>query len=396
MSPVLVLLANQQPADDPTNEPGALSRWVGDLTGQQWLEDLVAVSIEPLAEAFGIIVLAWITSRLVRRGIAKIVEEMKDPDHQRRIGLIKKRVRLGALQEGDRPRSLRRIQRADALGALLKSVASGVIWTVAAFMVLGAFGVNLGPLIAGAGIVGVALGFGSQALVRDFLSGIFMLVEDQYGVGDIIDAGEAAGVVEGVGLRTTRIRDVNGTLWHLPNGEIQRVGNMSQEWARTLLDVGVSYGTDIDQAAGIILDVATRMAAEDDYVPAFLDEPEIWGVERLGPDSVDIRLVVKTKPGDQWGIGRELRRRIKLAFDAAGIEIPFSQRTVWLRTDATGADRAPAIELSGSGAGAGAEGAETGDSGGEDERDAGAVTRPPAKQHAPRSAPDEPGPDRRS
>jgi small-conductance mechanosensitive channel len=331
---------------DLTDDPGPIARWIGETTGQAWLQDLVAGLIAPLSKVVVILVLAYVASRLLRRAINKMVVEMKDPDNTRRLGLIKKRVRLGALQEGHRPQSLRRAQRGDALGALLRSVVSGVVWVVAAFMVLGAFGIDLGPLIAGAGIVGVALGFGSQALVKDFLSGIFMLVEDQYGVGDIIDAGDAVGVVEGVGLRTTRIRDVNGTLWHLPNGEIRRVGNMSQEWARALLDVGVAYGTDVDEASRIILEVATSMAHEEEYAPLFLDEPELWGVQNLGPDSVDIRLVIKTKPGEQWGIGRELRARIKRAFDAADVEIPFPQRTVWLRTEANGAPAVPAIEPS--------------------------------------------------
>jgi hypothetical protein len=210
---------------------------------------------------------------------------------------------------------------------------SVVIWTIVVITILGVFGVNLGPLIAGAGIIGIAIGFGAQDLVKDFLSGVFMLLEDQYGVGDIIDAGEAAGVVEGVTLRSTRVRDVTGTLWHIPNGEIRRIGNMSQEWARALLDIGVAYGTDVDVASQLILRVATDMAHEDDYQEVFLDEPEIWGVENLGTDSVDIRLVIKTQPGQQYAIARELRRRIKRAFDTAEVEIPFPQRTVWLRTE---------------------------------------------------------------
>jgi small conductance mechanosensitive channel len=212
-------------------------------------------------------------------------------------------------------------------------------------MVLGTFAINLGPLIAGAGIIGIALGFGAQDLVKDFLSGVFMLIEDQYGVGDIIDAGEATGVVEGVTLRSTRIRDVEGTLWHVPNGEIRRVGNMSQEWARSLLDVAVAYGADIDVVSELIQRVASEMAHEPAYQETFLDEPEMWGVQDLGNDAVALRLVIKTRPGEQWAISRELRRRIKNAFDAADVEIPFPQRTVWLRTEKPvsfgGADAAP-------------------------------------------------------
>ena len=343
-----VWLLAQSESQEPSDDPSAFTDWVYEVTGWQWLADLIDGLFEPIVESVVIVVLAYVISVLVRRFISKTVEEMKDPDTHHRVGLIKKRIRFGRLQEGERPYTVRRSQRADALGALAKSVSSAVVWTLAFFMVLGAFGVELGPLIAGAGIVGVALGFGSQALVKDLLSGVFMLVEDQYGVGDIVDVGEATGVVEGVGLRTTRIRSVDGTLWHVPNGEIRRVGNMSQQWARALLDVGVAYGTDTDKASEIIKRVADEMATEEDYADKFLDEPEIWGVQNLGPDSVDIRLVIKTLPGEQWAISRELRARIKRAFDAADVEIPFPQRTVWLRTDAT-EETAPKRSREGSG-----------------------------------------------
>jgi small conductance mechanosensitive channel len=146
-----------------------------------------------------------------------------------------------------------------------------------------------------------------------------------------VDVGEATGVVEGVSLRSTRVRDVNGTLWHIPNGEIVRTGNMSQGWARTLLDVDVAYGSDIEHAQEVILATAESMAQEERWSALFLETPEMWGVERLGADGIALRLVIKVVPGEQWGISRDLRRRIKSALDAAGIEIPFPQRTVWLR-----------------------------------------------------------------
>jgi small-conductance mechanosensitive channel len=326
-SPLLAQSADQTE----TNRP--LSDFVREQFGDTIAADVIELLIEPALQVVLILVLAALALRFGRRFLDRTVAEMKDPDTHTRFGAVRRRLRTGEFPEADRPANPRRIQRADALGALLRSILAVVVWTIAIFMVLGVFGVSLGPLIAGAGIVGVALGFGSQSLVKDFLSGIFMLVEDQYGLGDIIDAGEATGVVEGVGLRTTRIRDVHGTLWHLPNGEIRRVGNMSQEWARALLDIGVAYGTDIDEASGVILETATAMAHEEEYADLFLDEPDLWGVQNLGPDSVDIRLVIRTRPGDQWGIGRELRARIKKAFDANGIEIPFPQRTIWVRND---------------------------------------------------------------
>jgi small conductance mechanosensitive channel len=222
-------------------------------------------------------------------------------------------------------------RRVETVAALFRSIVSATVWTIATLMALAELGLNLGPLIAGAGIVGVAVGFGAQNLVRDFLSGIFMLVEDQYGVGDLIDAGPAVGTVESVSLRSTRLRDVNGTVWHLPNGQIERVGNKSQEWARAVLDVDVSYQTDIAHATGVIRAAAHTMCEDPEWARSILGEPEVWGVEDLGTDSVRIRLVLKTAPHDRLKVTRELRARIKGALDEAGIEIPFAQRTIWHR-----------------------------------------------------------------
>jgi small-conductance mechanosensitive channel len=239
---------------------------------------------------------------------------------------------LGRLIDG-------KARRVETVAALIRSIASAAVWSIAVLMALAELGLNLGPLIAGAGIVGVAVGFGAQNLVRDFLSGIFMLMEDQYGVGDVIDAGSATGTVESISLRTTRLRDVNGTVWHLPNGHIERIGNRSQQWSRAVLDVDVSYGTDIARATDVIKAAAQTICEDPDFADAILGEPEVWGVENLGMDSVSIRLVLKTAPHDQLRVTRELRARIKKAFDDAGIEIPFAQRTIWHR----GADGAVAV-----------------------------------------------------
>src|SRR5439155_11376125 len=180
----------------------------------------------------------------------------------------------------------------------------------------------LGPLLAGAGIVGVAIGFGAQTLVKDFLSGMFMLIEDQFGVGDVIDAGFASGVVEGVSLRTTRLRDVEGTVWHIPNGEIHRIANKSQDWSRAVLDVQVALGTDLREAERVIKEVADAVWTEERWSTSILEEPEVWGGEGMAANSVTIRLVVKTKPSDQWDLMRVLRERISSAFLAAGIKLP--------------------------------------------------------------------------
>jgi small-conductance mechanosensitive channel len=275
---------------------------------------LLGYAAQP-ATALLILVVAWVANRLVRRAIRRLVASMSEDR-----GLAALRAPSALSRTGEIP-SLRRVQRAETVGALLASVASFGIWTLAGLMALGTLGLDLGPLIAGAGIVGVAVGFGSQNLVRDFISGIFMLMEDQYGVGDVVDAGPAAGTVEGVGLRTTRLRDVDGTLWHIPNGEIRRVGNRSQGWARALVDIEVAYTTDLDDATRTIEEVAHKLYVDEQWAPKILEQPEVWGVEELGPDGIRVRLVAKTRPLEQWKVARELRARLKVAFDQAGIEV---------------------------------------------------------------------------
>jgi moderate conductance mechanosensitive channel len=309
-----------------------ITEWLveNEITDSELVIWAVNNALEPALQILLILTLALLLLWLLRRTIRRAVERTKGSNGSTRRGV---RRRVGLQDEGRPTYSARRAQRADALGALAKSVLGVVVWVIATFMILGTFGISLGPLVAGAGIIGLALGFGAQGLVSDFISGVFMLVEDQYGVGDIVDAGEAVGVVEGVTLRSTRIRDIEGTLWHIPNGEIRRIGNMSQKWARVLLDVQVAYETDVDAAMEIIEAVAQAMSEEEDYRDLFLDPPEVWGVQDLGADGIDLRLVIKTRPAEQWAIGRELRRRIKRAFDEAKVEIPFPQRTLWLRSE---------------------------------------------------------------
>jgi small conductance mechanosensitive channel len=227
--------------------------------------------------------------------------------------------------------TVRMSQRAATIGFVLRSVVRVAVAVIAGLTILGELGIELGPLIAGAGIAGVAFGFGAQSLVKDFLSGMFMLLEDQFGVGDVIDFGDAVGTVEGVSLRTTRVRSVDGTLWHVPNGTIARIGNKSQEWSRALLDVEVAYSTDLAHAQELIKRVADDMWRNDPLGGSILEEPEVWGIESLAASGVVIRMVVKTLPSDQWKVMRALRQRIKDAFDTEGIEIPFPQQTVWVR-----------------------------------------------------------------
>jgi small conductance mechanosensitive channel len=206
-------------------------------------------------------------------------------------------------------------------------------------MMLSALGFAIGPIIASAGILGVALGFGSQTLVKDFLSGIFLIFEDQYGVGDVVNLGDGlTGTVEAVSLRVTRLRDTNGTVWYVRNGELLRVGNMSQNWARTVLDVQVSAHEDLVRVRRVLTDVADDLWHDEDFEGVVIEEPEIWGVEAMTPDAITLRLTLKTAPMEQWRVARVMRERIKARFDHEGIAAPYPTSVVMNRSQEDGDD----------------------------------------------------------
>lgn len=332
-------------------DPGFVCKRVFDATGNETLADIADFLVRP-AEVVLILLVAWMLNRIAKRAIDRTIDRVveskarrfeaeqeasEEETGSRRFEVLQAlALRREARQAIQVERSK---QRAKTLGAVLRSVATMTIYFIAIVMALGEFDVNLGPLIAGAGIIGIALGFGAQSLVKDFLSGIFMLVEDQFGVGDIVDLGDAAGVVEAVNLRTTQLRDLSGTLWHVPNGEIRRVANKSQQWARAVLDLDVAYDTDLKHAMGVIKRVADELWDEALPATTILEEPQIFGVQAFGADAITIRLGVKTEPAEQFATERELRARLKVAFDEEGIEIPFPQRTVWMHQVA--AERSP-------------------------------------------------------
>jgi small-conductance mechanosensitive channel len=217
----------------------------------------------------------------------------------------------------------RRRQRAQALGSILRSATSVVVFGIAGITIAGDLGLNLAPVLASAGVLGVAIGFGAQSLVRDYLSGVFMLVEDQYGVGDVIEVGDATGkatgTVEAVSLRVTRLRDVNGVVWHVRNGTIDRIGNESQGWARAVIDFPVGYEQNLPKVRQLMKQVATEMWVEPHWRDVILEEPEAWGAEAISSESVVMRLVAKTVPLGQWEVARELRERLKTALDASHV-----------------------------------------------------------------------------
>lgn len=217
----------------------------------------------------------------------------------------------------------RRQQRAQTIGSVLKSTVSIVLLVWVVLAVLNVVGVNIAPFIASAGVVGLAIGFGAQNLVRDFVTGVFMLLEDQYGVGDTVDLGEAVGEVESVGLRITMVRDIDGTLWYVRNGEIARVGNMSQEYAVARIEVPVALGADIERAEQVAVEAAEAAVAEESLAGKVLGEPEMLGVQELSPDLIKLRMTVKVRPNAQWAVQRRLRRAILQAYDEHGIDLPY-------------------------------------------------------------------------
>jgi moderate conductance mechanosensitive channel len=217
--------------------------------------------------------------------------------------------------------SERRHQRAHALGSILRNAASVTIFAITAAIALGDLGVNLAPVLASAGVVGIAVGFGAQNLVRDFLAGIFMLMEDQYGVGDVINIGDATGTVEAVSLRTTRLRDINGVVWHIRNGALEKVGNESQGWARAVVDVPAPPELDLPDTRKIMEQAAATMWRERRWRKLMMEKPEVWGVQAITDTQVTMRVAAKTLPLRQYEVGRELRERVVSAIDLALLDL---------------------------------------------------------------------------
>ncbi|MGW5239154.1 mechanosensitive ion channel family protein [Monashia sp. NPDC004114] len=216
----------------------------------------------------------------------------------------------------------RTIQRTETMGALLKSITTFLVYTIVGLTVMSLLGIPLGPLLASASIGGVALAFGAQSLVKDFLSGVFMIIEDQYGVGDVIDTGEVIGTVENVSLRITQLRDGSGMTWYVRNGEILRIGNRTQGWSTATVDIQIAYDEDVERSLQVIREVVSTMDEEDQWKAVLLEEPNVTGVESMGNGAITIRVLAKTIANEQFGLQREIRERVKRAFDKEGIRSP--------------------------------------------------------------------------
>ena len=349
--------------------PGLTCRLVWDLShdgrAAQWTSEFLAGPVHLLLRVCFVVVLALAIRAIVRRVINRLTERATQSLlSQLRDGAAASRLASGRLVPRRRDRSgsqppvpgtpgpdapaaaddspgdagavpdssmvvaerglvaERRKQRVRALGSILINASSVIIFSLAGVVVLGDLGINLAPLLASAGVVGIAVGFGAQNLVRDYLSGIFMMVEDQYGVGDMITIGDATGSVENVTLRITRMRDINGVVWHIRNGSIEQVGNESQGWARAVIDFPVPCEPDLAAIRSVLADAAQALWDDPAWRAVMLEPPEVWGAQEISATGVTMRIVVKTAPLRQWGVEREMRARMKAALDAAGIRTP--------------------------------------------------------------------------
>jgi small conductance mechanosensitive channel len=292
------------------------------------------------------VVLRWLAHRTIRRltlTTAGAAPTVLKPLRERAPTMLAEAASL--LSE-------RRRQRAEAIGSMLRNFSSVVIFTVALLMILDELGLDLAPLLASAGIAGVALGFGAQYLVRDVISGLSMIIEDQYGVGDTVDLGEASGVVESVGLRVTTVRDVRGVVWYVRNGEVIRVGNKSQGWARVVIDLPIGLGTPIQEAVSVIHTAVAEVAAEPEVAERLIEDPEVWGVEDVTVEGAVVRLAVKTAADAQWDVARRIRRHVVDALTTAGITARIASTRVFV----------PRAEGDGGTSGAAGDGGGTGNS----------------------------------
>ncbi|MBL1112584.1 mechanosensitive ion channel family protein [Streptomyces sp. 110] len=272
-----------------------------------------------------ILIIAFVLRSVVRRAITKLIDRMN------RTAQAVDGTALGGLLVNVE----RRRQRSAAIGSVLRSVASFLIMGTAGLMILSALEINLAPLLASAGVAGVAIGFGARNLVTDFLSGVFMILEDQYGVGDTVDAGVASGEVIEVGLRVTKLRGDNGEIWYVRNGEVKRIGNLSQGWATAALDVQVRAEEDLEQVRAVITQVGVDMAKEEPWNERLWEPIEVLGLDAVYLDSMIVRVSARTMPGKALGVERELRWRIKKALNEAGIQLVGRPLDPELQTDAT-------------------------------------------------------------
>ncbi|MCD2195307.1 mechanosensitive ion channel family protein [Actinomycetospora endophytica] len=311
------------PVDAPScaNDAGSLCARVFQYTHASWLSRSADSIVSHSVTVAIIVVVAVLLRYALHRGIKRLTAGA----HAGRVPKILRPLRdraAASLREAAPQIVERRTQRAQTIGSVLRSFTTMLIYGIAFVLVLGEFGVNLAPIIASAGVVGVAIGFGAQNLVRDFLSGIFMMLEDQYGVGDVVDLGEASGTVEAVGLRVTTLRDIAGTVWYVRNGEVLRVGNSSQGYSVAVVDIPVGHSADVEHTQELAQAAAAQECTQPRVAAKVLGPPDMLGVQSVTAEGILLRLTVRTRPGEQWAVQRAVAGAVKTALDVAGVPAP--------------------------------------------------------------------------
>ncbi|SDD20510.1 mechanosensitive ion channel family protein [Glycomyces harbinensis] len=288
------------------------------MTGSEEFSIDTGVVLDKIGQVLIIVLAAMLLKWIVNRSIARIIKQVTTIKGPQSIAELADKLGSSNSRRdellGDRSE-----KRAETLTGVLQHVSGIVIYAIAFMLVLSAFNVNLAPILASAGIAGIAIGFGAQNLVQDYLAGIFILVEDQYGVGDNVDVGDAVGTVVDMGLRVTTLRSLDGTLWYVRNGQILRVGNSSQSWAYVVVDTPLPPTADVDAVGEKIVAIAEAFVAEDEWREHILKEPEYLGPIEVTIDEIKVRLGVRTTSDQQWAAGRELRRRISESLREAGL-----------------------------------------------------------------------------
>ena len=280
----------------------------------QWLDDVAgewALLIRIALIVLGLIALRWVLLVIVKRVVTTVTTGVK-----RREGAADTK----ALDASPLARA-RIVQRARTIGLVLSNLITASLTISAMIAILAELGIAIGALAAGAGILGAALGFGAQSLVKDFLAGLFIVVEDQFGVGDFVDLGTATGVVESIRLRVTQIRDSEGTVWYVRNGEILRVGNQSQGWSRIILDLPLAYNSDLEKAKKAIEQAAAKLTETPALKSGLIGKAEVWGIQALGGEEVTFRMVQQVRPSKKDAITRALRMEVKKSLDKAGVSL---------------------------------------------------------------------------
>jgi moderate conductance mechanosensitive channel len=305
-----VSAAAATPTPDPTSTVDAYTPRNVD----NWVTDHTSLLVSHGTQIIGIALACFLLRKFVARSITRVVR------HAAQVA----ETRAGRLLQGSGLVATERSrQRTQAIGSVLRSLTSAVIFTVGLLMVISVLEIPIAPILASVSVVGVAVGLGAKDVITDFLAGITMIFEDQYGVGDVIDVGLAKGTVIEVGLRVTKLRDADGEIWYVRNGSIERVGNQSQGWSRAVVDVPVHYGADVGRVHEVLAVMAEELYNDESWRAKFLDEqpPQVMGIENLDGGAVVIRVQARTAPQKNIEVARELRSRIKSALDTAGIEV---------------------------------------------------------------------------